>query len=336
MDNRITRKRLSDLLSYEWIMMIIICVISIVVWELAYTVGSVKLTAGQNFRYYFDYTIYPASNSEFKRELIYKNTFSYDVLKLSSEAISQDNNVLADRLSIQEGDVIFTDAVGLNEYRQAVNKGEIPKERVRAFSIIDYIDYKVASIDVMLENAKKYLKDNFFKDDYVESTDGYSSSNIVDAKVKSVFLKRNGNDNRFRTTASKNKGIEQEKARIVKLCENVEFMQAFIDNPNNSDAIIRYTKHSQNYEFTKENLPNNYQKWMQNEVDQGRGDDVYAINLGKLMGGRNITNFVHYKLDDISSDIVIMAFEFTSYQPHLQYESLSFICSTIKICTGVE
>lgn len=336
MDNKITRKRLSDLLSYEWIFMIIICVISIVVWELAYTIGSVKLTAGQNFRYYFDYTIYPASNSELKRELVIKQTFSYDILKLTSEAISQDNNVLKDRLSIQEGDIIFSDAVGLDEYRKVVAKGEIPKERVRAFSIIDYIDYKIASIDVMLENAKEYLKDNFFDDKYNETTDGYASSNIDDAKVKSVFLKRNGGDNRFRTTESKNKGIEKEKARIVKLCENVEFMQAFLNDPANSDAIIRYTKHSQNYEFTKDSLPNNYQKWMQNEIDQGRGDDVYAINLGKLKGGKNITNFMQYKLDDVSTDIVIMAFEFTSYQPHLQYESLSFICSTIKICTGAQ
>ena len=336
MDNRLTKKRISDLLSYEWIFMIIVCVISIVFWELAYAFGSVKLTAGQHFRYYFDYTIYPTSNTDLKRELVYKNTFSYDILKLSSEAISQDYNVLADRLSIQEGDVIFTDVVGLDKYKEVVAKGEIPEARVRAFSIIDTIDYKIASIDVMLENAKKYLEDNFFDDDYNQATDGYGSGNIDDAKVRSVFLSRNGSDNRFRTTDSINQGVEQEKARIVKLCENVVFMQDFIDNPDNSDAIIRYTKHSQNFEFTKNSLPNNYQTWMQNEIAQGRGDDVYAINLGKLMGGKNISNFMQYKLGDDLNDIVIMAFEFTSYQPHLQYESLSFICSTIKICMGIE
>ena len=181
-------------------------------------------------------------------------------------------------------------------------------------------------------NAKKYLKDNFFVDGYDEATDGYSAENIDDLKVKSMFLKRNGSDNRFRSTANKNKGIEYEKQRIVKLCENVEFMQEFINNPDNSQAIIRYTKFSQNYEFTKNTLPNNYQKWMQNEIDQGRGDNVYAINLGKLKGGRNITDFMQYKAGD-QTDIVVMAFEFTSYQPHLQYESLSFICSTIRICT---
>ena len=325
MDNRITKKRLSDLLSYEWIFMIIICVVSIVVWELAYAIGSVKLTAGQHFRFYYDYTIYPSSNTQFKRELASKNTFSYDVLKLSSEAISQDYNVLADRLSIQEGDVIFTDVVGLAKYQEAVDKGEIPEERVRAFSLIDTIDYKIASLDVMLENAKKYLEDNFFVDGY-DVANGYGAQNIDDDKVSAVFLSRNGKDNRFRTNEAKNQGIAYEKDRIVKLCENVEFMQAFIDNPANSDAIIRYTKHSQNLEFTKNSLPNNYQTWVQNEIDQGRGNDVYAINLGKLMGGKNISNFMQYKLGDDLNDIVIMAFEFTSYQPHLQYESLSFIC----------
>ena len=332
MDNRITKRRLSDLLAYEWILMIIICVVSIVFWELAYDFGAVKLSAGQNFRYYYDYTIYPAGNTDLRNEIARKNTFSYDILKIGSEAISQDQNVLADRLSIQEGDIIFTDAVGLEEYKEIVAKGEIPENRVRAFSVIDTIDYKIASIDVMLNNAKKYLKDNFFVDGYDEATDGYSAENIDDLKVRSMFLKRNGSDNRFRSTANKNKGIESEKQRIVKLCENVEFMQEFINNPDNSQAIIRYTKFSQNYEFTKNTLPNNYQKWMQNEIDQGRGDNVYAINLGKLKGGRNITDFMQYKAGD-QTDIVVMAFEFTSYQPHLQYESLSFICSTIRICT---
>ena len=72
MDNKLTKKRLHDLLSYEWILMIIICVVSIVFWEIVYDFSAVKLTAGQNFRYYFDYNISPVGNTQLRQELIDK------------------------------------------------------------------------------------------------------------------------------------------------------------------------------------------------------------------------------------------------------------------------
>lgn len=339
MDNRLTRKRLSDLLSYEWIFMIIVCIVSIVLWELIYSIGSVKLTAGQRFTYFYDYTVNSADNSGFRSELLDKEPFSYDVLKISSESIMKDNNVLTSRLSIQEGDVIFTDVVGIEEYRLAVEKKETPTKKVRAFSMIDNIgdvDYSIGSIDVLLDSAKEYLKDNFFVDNYNETTDGYGAQNIDDAKVKKVFLKRNGKDNRFRTQNAKNKGVELEKERIVKLCENVEFMLDFIAEPSNSDALLRYTKFSQSHAFTGWG-ENNYKAWIEIEEAQGRDNDIYGINLGKLTGGKkSITDFVQFKDDGTKTDVVILYFDFSSYQPHLQYETLSFICSTMKIFMGIQ
>ncbi len=338
MDNKLTKKRLSDLLSYEWIFMIIMCIVSIIFWELLYDFGAVKLTAGQNFRYYYDYNIFPSDNAELRREIAEKKTFSYDVLKISSEVLSADHNVLKDRLSIQEGDVIFADAVGIEDYKASLEKGETPKEKIRAFSIIDTIDYKIGSIDLMLENAKKYLKENTFNDGVDEQIvfDSYNRDNISEQKVRTLFLNRNGKDNRFRSTSTINQGVEHEIERIEKLYQNVVFMQSFINNPENSDALIRYTKFSQSYEFTKNTQPNRYEDWVKVEAENQRDNDVYGINLGKLKGGKNITNFMQYKFDGGLTDIVIMAFDFTSYQPHLQYESLSLICTTIKICTGAK
>ncbi len=333
MDNRLTKTRLSDLLSYEWIFMIIICIVSIVFWELMYDVGSVKLTAGQDFKFYYDYTITPFANGELRREISGKNTYSYDVLKISSEAISAEHNVLSNRLSIREGDLIFTDVAGLDEYNASLQKGETPKKSIRAYSLIDTIDYKLGAIDVMVDNAKEYLKNNFFVDGYDE-TSGYGAQNIDDAKVREVFLSRNGKDNRFRSEEAVNQGVKLEKDRIIKLCEDVEFMQAFFDNPENQDALVRYTKYSQTCELTKNAPASTYKDLLQMEKTAGRENRVYAINLGKLKGGKNITSFMQYGQDDKVTDIVIMSFDFTSDQPHLQYENLSFIRSVIKICKG--
>ena len=339
MDNRLTKRRLSDLLSYDWIFIIVVCVAFIILWEVVYSIGSVKLTAGQRFGYYYDYTVSSADNTGLMRKLVDKKTFSYDVLKLTSESIIKDNNVLTSRLSIQEGDVIFTDAVGIEEYRASVKKGEKPTKGVRAFTIIDNIedvDYRVGSIDVLLDSAKKYLKDNVFFDYVDEQTafNSYVRENIDDTKVKNLFLNRNGKDNRFRSQANKDKGVLLEIERIEKLYQNVVFMQNFINNEDNSDALIRYTKYSQSHALTGWG-DNDYKDWVENEETQGRKDDVYGINLGKLTGEKNITDFVQYKEDGALTDITLLYFDFSSYQPHLQYETLSFICSTMKICMDI-
>ena len=109
-------------------------------------------------------------------------------------------------------------------------------------------------------------------------------------------------------------------------------MLNFIETAN-SDALLKYTKYSQSYEFTKASSTK-YKEWVQQEENAGRKDHVYGINLGRLTGGKNITHFMQYKLGEELNDIVILAFDFTAYQPHLQYESLSFICTMIKACTS--
>ena len=336
MDNRLTKRRLFDLLSYEWIFMIVMCVVAIIFWELVYSVASVKLTPGQDFKIYYDYTLSSTSDTDLRQLIVDRKTFSYDVLKFSSEDIDKSNNVLSSRLSIQEGDVIFTDAVGIKEYNEAIRKNEIPENMVRAFSLIDTSSYRIGSLDEMLSNAQVYLKVNFFKDDYNEQTvfDSYDSQNIDHAKVRSAFLKRNGKDNRFRSSSNKEQGIKLEIERIEKLYENVVFMQKFINDNQDSEALVKYTKYSQACTFSLGAL-GEYEGRLKKEQDAGRENDVYGINLGKLSGGRNITDFIQYRLGGDLTDIVILAFDFTYYQPDLQYESLSFICSMIKICTGI-
>ena len=247
MDNRLTRRRLFDLLSYEWIFMIVMCVVAIVFWELIYSVTSVKLTPGQDFKIYYDYTLSSTSDGELRQLIVERKTFSYDVLKFGAEDIDRNNNVLSSRLSIQEGDIIFTDAVGIKEYNEAIKKGETPENPIRAFSVIDTPSCRIASLDEMLSNAQVYLKINFFKDGYNEQTvfDSYDSQNIDHAKVRSAFLKRNGKDNRFRSSSNKEQGIKLEIERIEKLYENVVFMRKFINDNQDSEALVKYTKYSQ-------------------------------------------------------------------------------------------
>lgn len=326
MDKKITRKRLSDFLSYEWVVMIIVSVVVIVVWELAYAVGGVRVSVGQEFKYYYDQSIILEDDSELINNLLNYDTFSYDVLKLSGEVLYEDGNLLKDRLSVQEGDVIFTDTKGLNEYQDENNT--IPKS-VRAKTLIDDYNYSIYSISQMLLDATEYAQG------FMLDGQSLSKDNIDPVKVKACFTKRNGKDNRFRKDYEIAQGLKLERKRIEKIIDNVEFLTAFITDPNNESALFRYTKYEQSYNLTDNK--EHYAKLIEKEAQEGRQNSVYGINIGALKGGLNVSKIMYLDTStntDIKTDnIVLMAFNFSTYQPDLQYESLSFICSTIKAFT---
>ena len=74
LNNKITKKRLSDFFSYEWIVMTVVIVVAIFLWEMLFSAIAVKPTTGQNFKYYIDKNIVCPRNDTFKSGLINKNT----------------------------------------------------------------------------------------------------------------------------------------------------------------------------------------------------------------------------------------------------------------------
>ena len=331
MDNKITKKRLSDFLSYEWIFMIIIAIVAILGWDLVYHVSSVQLTTGQTFKYYYDETVASVSNSKLVSELLERNTFSYDVIRLNTEMIDSERNVLADRLTIQEGDVMFTDMKGIGK-TETVNGVERPVT-VRAKAHVDTFSYPMYALDDMLEDAKTYLKENFIKDGQE-----ISIANIDDAKLERTFRVRMKKDNRFREETQIQKGILAEKIRIEKLIENVIYFENFISNPANESALFKYRRFEQTYNV----LTNKAQKEQYKKLMDTQEEKIYGIDIGALdeMGnGIDATKIVQVRTpenpnDRLSKNVVLMVFDFKSYQPHLQYESLSFVCSTIQMLLG--
>ena len=384
MDNKITRTRLSDFLSYEWILMIIITVIAIVVWEFAYTVGAVRLTTGQHFKYYYDVSIDSSSNSIFQNQLVKKNTFSYDVLKLDSETLTSEYNVLSVRLSIQEGDILITDKkVTYKKDKDGVIEKDgdgkfVVKENSSVLAKSNIDSYSIYSLDKMNEDAQKYLA-KFLKG----SLDIYGADNKVDvqklpaviydwnnydeAKIKSYFLKRMDGDNRFRKDAEKTAGVKQEIARIKKLVSEVQYFDAFLNfakaNPQ-LDLLYNYAEHEQAYNLGSSDTKKTYYNYHKKlDVDNdgklsaeefSANVEPYGINVGSLdnfdgFSGQKEKDATEYfrvasfdetaeenKISgrDKGSDVVMMAFNFYSYQPHLQFETISFMNTVIRTCSN--
>lgn len=75
MDNKITKRRLSNMLSYDWIFILVVVVVACVAWSLIYTMAGVRLSAGQTFNIQYYYTVSASKSGELADDLEEKTFF---------------------------------------------------------------------------------------------------------------------------------------------------------------------------------------------------------------------------------------------------------------------
>ena len=113
MDAKITKKRLGDYLSYEWLRVVAFALIIIVVWSVVFSVTSTKLTADQLFTV-FNYTgtTVGTDYDKYANLLIGQKALSYEVNEISTVDVTVNNgamsgSLLDTRMMTGEGDVMF-------------------------------------------------------------------------------------------------------------------------------------------------------------------------------------------------------------------------------------
>ena len=228
-------------------------------------------------------------------------------------------NILSYRLEVYEGDVLF---VGDIDTEQTVNK--VTKKVNRLKNVID--TYSIYCFEDLMEDCANYLK-GFLTDGASE----ISKANLDISKLEAIFRDRMKGDNRFRKEEQITEGIKQEKKRIEDLIEDYLFVKAFIEANANSDVFYRYTKYEQMSALNPD------EKGYENLLNrpENRKNAIYGIDLGKLPMGpeQNPSNFVKRarNSDGVTGDIttsdgvVLTVLNFKNEQPHLQYETLTFI-----------
>lgn len=318
MDNKLTKKRLNDMFSYEWIAMIAVIVAVVLVWEILFSILSVKLSVGQQFKFYYDYDIDTSGSWNVEYLLSEKETFSYDVLKIEAEAIEKDDTVLLARLKTQDGDAIFTN------YRSD-DDGV-----ARANTLIDNTDFTVYNFERLEKDAVNYLK-TFLED---ETSDPLVYENLSETKIEESFLERMKKDNRFRSDSEKQEGILQEKQRIKRLCKEVSDFTYLLTVGDSYDVFYRYTKFKQSYDANSENQ--SIKSYYENEISQGRGNAIYGIKMENLNGGAHSgQDYVKLTGETDAGGVVLMVFDYRRYQPDLQFEVISFINAFVGECSNI-
>lgn len=312
MDTKITKQRLFHLFSYEWVAMIFTFIGLVLAWNFIFQVTSVKPTRGQIFKYFVDYNITAKNEETFFQFLTDDQALdTLNILKLEKETLYYGaNDVLFARLQVNDGDVIFTEAIQ-NEQGEG-----------RAQNIID--NGYVYTFNNLLNDAKTYL-------------DGFKTNGAYDdAKISAHFLSRMEKDNRFKSDKAKAEGVELEKNRILRLDKEVSDFEYLINC--GEDIFYKYTRYSQSVQIAIEENKPEFEYLLNREIRDGRENAIYGIQLNAIVGGTDkVSTSSLFSVGEAQTaeGVILMAFNFLNAQPDEQFEVITFINSIVRNCSNL-
>lgn len=206
MDARITRQRLSNLLSYDWLKIIVAIVFATLGLVVFFTTVKARPAKTQRFSIYGYRELVKGSDAERVAGWVMDGVLSYDILDVEFENFGTDRyaeTAFAARRAAELGTVMFT-----TTNRSANSSEEEP------FTVLQELTGGEAtelSLDLerYMEDCRNYLI-RFFGEDFEHGP-------LDAAEAEKCFLARNAKDRRFRTEEKKKAGIALEGERLEKL-----------------------------------------------------------------------------------------------------------------------
>ncbi len=319
MNNKITKKRLSEMLAYDWLKILAFAVGLIIIWQVIFSVFGVRISTGEQFKYFYDYGIDSSGNGTLQYIFAEDETFSAFMQKLESENLTSNDETFRARLAVQDADMIFTNITDVGGQN-------------RANDIIDLVDYNVYDFDTLYSDAYAYLSTFLIED----GLDALDYNNLSEEKIENHFSVRLKGDNRFRSSEDKAQGIEWEKARIKKLCSELSIFGYLLEVGEEKGLFYTYTRFEQTSKIVDSSRKDYYEYLIQAEIDGGRQNAKYGIKMEALSGGEYTPQQIA-KIETATEakNVVLMAFNYLTYQPYMQFECIFFINSVVRACSNL-
>ena len=215
MDAKITKKRLSRMLSYDWIKIILLAAALIVAWTLIFTMTATRITPAQQYTVFnydgnraFQFTQFDkAYDDAFDRGI-----FSHEVLEATSYDMTTTGNnlhtVMDSRLQTDEGDAIFVSNEWDSNTGVEQEDGTVEYQYTYLQTFIARYGYSLYDINEYLTYMEGYLNGYYIG--------GYDTGVLNEEKVETDFRSREKNDKRFKTKKQKNAGVLKDIERIQK------------------------------------------------------------------------------------------------------------------------
>ena len=344
MDIKITGSRFKNLLSYEWIKILVAIFAGVIVWSLMFTIFATRATVGEQFVlvvYENVYTQNQNKNYEVLRDMKEKGVFSYDVLKTSVNPITSAGQysasyMLSLRATTQEGDVMLISDGSLakelasqggtsGESSAESTSQEDPSEEIKSAINARYF----YDINEFLNDAKDYcltVGGGFI----TPNEDGSYTVNkdVIATYFRNVRMKSASNYRKTYRTEEQIKGaIELEIKRITDIYENYLYLSNAIKKAQDSGADFLWYGDIYDYDEEgklDETKPTTY----------ALGIDLHKLN-SPFIGQKDMpkvedTWYTYANGKTSSKGLVMCVFDFQYYQADLQYESLAFLTHIVK------
>lgn len=308
MDARITKSRLANFLSYDWLKILVAVAVAVAALCVFFTTVRTRPRDDQEFQLY-GYTglVGGKESGSLGDRLIREDVFSYDILAASFELFDSfdvySSAAYTARRAAGQGKAMF---VAGQDYFTQDYQGEILKKNY----LDDFIQTCISNAGEKNESIESLISyPKLFGDceEYLARVFGENwRENGVpnDDVVREIFLARNGNDKRFRTSSQKEKGVALERARLIDLRSDYLAVKAAIDDPNGPYKYTPYTSST------------------------GKTYEV-ALNIGGLA---NLSNLIYYSAVDVegtaistSEDIHFVVFYNWKASTDLRFESISLL-----------
>lgn len=216
MDARVTKQRLSNMLSYDWIKIIVVIAVAVTALTVFFTMVRTRPNENQIFAAYGYTDLNEGSEAPSFAESLSKGVFSYDVLEVESETFSTGgyygDTTYTARRAAHQGTVMFTTT-------RSTQNEQFPEETylIRSMMVGMALD-----LNVYLTDCENYLI-RFFGENW-------QSGPLKTSEAEKCFLNRNGKDKRYRSAEKRAEGIEDEAARLEKLRTDFLFLQECLND----------------------------------------------------------------------------------------------------------
>lgn len=234
MDAKLTKERLSRILSYDWLKIVGLAVVAIIVWSLIFTVSATRITTAQQFSVINYFGNAGTTNTTLYSHLSkghQNGIFSYEVLEVSEVDVGGNeemgSTLMQTRTATDEGDVIFV-PMTINPNGEYTINGEKHTDT--------YVESLVRSYRWLLDDLDRNKSGSFFKrlevflNRYYEG--GYLEGTLNEDMVARDFIARveKNKDKRFKTDEQIQQGILKEVARVKKYRASLVEFDGYLDS----------------------------------------------------------------------------------------------------------
>ena len=238
MDAKITKNRLSRLLTYDWVKILAVVIALIVGWTVLFNSTATKIRPSQRFtviNYYANDYLSDDFSSLLNNAYGRDKVFSYETLELGTpldlneyEVSTGSVSLLESRFATADGDIMFVPSTPYTGDMQGVNF-----ERTFAENFLNRFYGNVYKLDDEIEkdgpSNRFFVKFAEYLNKFYE--DGYENKNSLNlAKVEENFRARikAKNDKRFRSEALIKAGLPAEIERIKKYRDALEEFNSYL------------------------------------------------------------------------------------------------------------